>query len=120
MHLRVRLLHLYCQGKRRTGAAQICSSGADSLVSGLHVWVITTLPSVSDPIIEATVFFRIILHSVRRNLGEFKPFFNILHLPRIGQYAEPDADPVCDVFPGKHIGQEFFNQLLVVLLMRAV
>ena len=86
----------------------------------LHVLMITILPSVSNPIIEATVSFRIILHSVRRNLGEFKPFLDILHLPRIGQYAESDADFVCDLFPGKDIGQEFVDQLLIVILMWAI
>ena len=71
-------------------------------------------------IVEAEIPFWIILHSVRRSLCAFKPIFTTLHLPRISKNAESDADFVCDLFSGKHIGQEFIDQLLIVLLMRAV
>jgi len=53
----------------------------------------------SGLIIEAAVSFRIVLRSVGRDPGEFKPLFNIPRLPCISKNSEPDAESVCELFP---------------------
>ena len=71
-------------------------------------------------IIEAAVSVRIVLHSVSCSLSEFEALLDIRRLPCISINAESDAEFVCELFRCKHIAQESVDQLLIVILMRAV
>ena len=63
---------------------------------------------------------RIALHAVRGSLGTDEPLFDVGLLLRIGEHAKPQADPTRHRTVVKQVGHKRTQQLLVILLVRAV
>jgi hypothetical protein len=75
------------------------------------------LSSVSIILAYQLVF---VLRSVRGSYRAGKSFLDIRLLLRIRIHAKSQADFICHFFFGKYFGQEFADQLFIVVLMRAV